>query len=175
MPAFEDVVQPQGLHELLLSLHRLWRDRDPRPLGNPVHHLEIAEDSGGVDEGLVPESLENPVASDLPVDPRGVEEGIHQGDELAPPRDSDIDGRIRQGFDLNRVSEMFAAPPEPPPVGEHSVEALVEHGDPPCHGLQLWCVQAGMANEARVGHLLLGHVEGPEEGTQRLSLTRDEI
>ena len=96
-------------------------------LGDSVHHLEIAEYRGSVDERLGPELIQDgcpglPASGDVPLD-----HAVHQPDQGQPAGDANVDGRIGYPFDPYVVFVYLAAPPEPPRVAEHSVEALVEH------------------------------------------------
>ncbi len=127
MLALQRVLETEGLDHLGFSLQHLWGDRDPGAFSDPVHHLEIAEDSGSVDERLGSELVQNGVPS-LPAS-SGITfyHVVYQSDQRHPAWDTNVDSRIGDPFDPYVVFVYLAAPPEPPCVAEYSVETLVEH------------------------------------------------
>ena len=102
------------MHHLGFSLKRLWGGRNPGTFGDSVHHLEVAEYRGSVDERLGSELVQDggsglPASGEIPPD-----HGVHQPDQGQPAGNANVDGRIGYPFDLYLVFVYLAAPPEPP-------------------------------------------------------------
>ncbi len=121
----QDRMQAELAHHLSFPFHRLGRYWDASAFGDPVHHLEIPEDRRGVDEAFLLDLVEH-VFSRLLLIPLAEQKGVYEIEECWPGRNPDINCTIGDASDLHVVSEFLAAPPEPPRVAEHSVEALVE-------------------------------------------------
>lgn len=168
--ALQDVPETEGLHHLRFSLQHLWRDRDPGAFSDSVHHLEVAENSGSVDERLGPKLVQNGIPSLLASSGITFDHVVYQSDQCHPAGDTNVDSRICDPFDPYVVFVYLAAPPEPPCVAEYSVETLVEHRDARRNRLQLWCVQARVPGEQRITHLLFRHVQGSEHSLKGFSL-----
>ena len=118
-----------------MPLDPLGGNSNPGSFGHPVHHLEVAEDSGGIEEGLWSQFFDDGGHCRLPGRLITVEEGIDQLDQLVATGNPEWDIVTTDGGDVDLVTESLAAPTEPPGVTEYSVETVVEQRDSGGHRL----------------------------------------
>ena len=110
-------------------------DPDAGSFGDPIHHLEVAVDGCGVEEGFGPQLVDDGSAGWLLLRLVASEEGIDQRDQLVSAFDTEFDILTTDGSDIDFVSKGCAAPTEPPCVTEYSVETPIEQRDSRCHSL----------------------------------------
>ena len=117
-----------------------------------VHHVEVADDSGGVDQGGVAETggeVPAGLGQLFRIPSHG---GGGEGAERAPPLDAAVHGGVGEGARVVTTSAVLAAPPEQPGVCRRSVEALVDGGDPAGHPFDLGSVDGPAGVGAGVAH-----------------------
>lgn len=122
----EILVQAEAFQHQRLALYCLWWHRYARALGDAIHHLEICEDGCCIYESLRACLVDDGLPGRIPGIYVVEQERVDQPDQRPAGGHTDVDSGIGDTCYIDRVPEFLATPPEPPRMGEYSVETLIE-------------------------------------------------